>query len=111
MKAPNPLKKAEWEAAQKKVDAWCQSVREGNGLWWKAGLSKQHAIGARVYHEAYEGRPWVSYLYAARAQGITGYQFRAPGEWFAELYAAYFAKRLKKTHPAVGWLKKFKTYA
>ena len=111
VKPPVPAKKAEWEAAQKKVDAWCQSVREGNGLWWKAGLSKQHAIGTRVYHEAYEGRPWVSYLYAARAQGITGYQFRAPGEWFAELYAAYFAKRLKKSHPAVAWLKTFKTYA
>ena len=111
VKPPDPLEKAEWEAAQKKVDAWCQSVREGNGLWWKAGLSKQHAIGKRVYHEAYEGRPWVSYLYAARAQGITGYQFRAPGEWFAELYAAYFAKRLKKTHPAVDWLKTFKSYA
>ena len=53
----------------------------------------------------------MSYLYAARAQGITGYQFRAPGEWFAELYAAYFAKRLKKSHPAVAWLKTFKTYA
>jgi hypothetical protein len=48
----------------------------------------------------------VSYDAAARKQGLTGYQFRAPGEWFAELYAAYKAKMLKPSHPAVAWLKK-----
>ena len=99
---------ADWDAARKKVDAWCQSVRVSNALWNQAGLSKQHAINGRVYHEAYDG-DWVSYLFSARAQGITGYQFRAPGEWFAELYAAYFSKKLKKSHPATAWLKTLKT--
>jgi hypothetical protein len=62
-------------------------------------------IGDRIYHEAY-GRVWVSYFAAARKQALTGYQFRAPGEWFAELYAGFRAKQLKDDHPAMAWLKK-----
>ena len=41
-------------------------------------------------------------------QGVTGYQFRAPGEWFAELYAAFFSKKLNPKHPAAAWLAKLK---
>ena len=51
---------------------------------------------------------WVSYKLAARSQGITGYQFRSPMEWFAELYAAYFSKKLNPKHPAAAWLGKLK---
>jgi hypothetical protein len=98
----------EWEKKAKEAVAWCQAIREENGLWWKAGLSKQLAIGGKVYQEAYKNQ-WVSYNYAARSQGITGYQFRAPAEWFAELYAAYFSKKLNKNHPAVSWLKNLKS--
>ena len=32
----------------------------------------------------------VSYKQAARAKKFSRYQFRAPGEWFAEAYAAYY---------------------
>ena len=62
-------------------------------------------IGKRIYHEAY-ARHWVSYLAAARAKGLTGYQFRAPGEWFAELYAGWKTKKLGPKHPALDWLTK-----
>jgi hypothetical protein len=62
-------------------------------------------IGDRIYHEAY-ARMWVSYLAVARRQALTGYQFRAPGEWFAELYAGFRSKQLKDEHPAMAWLKK-----
>jgi hypothetical protein len=62
-------------------------------------------IGKMVYHEAY-ARTWVGYLAAARNKALTGYQFRAPGEWFAELYAGYRSGKLKDTHPAMKWLKK-----
>ncbi len=63
------------------------------------------AIGGKIYHEAYP-KVWVSYNAAARKQGLTGYQFRAPGEWFSELYAAYKSEKLKPSHPAKGWLDK-----
>jgi hypothetical protein len=62
-------------------------------------------IGNRIYHEAY-ARHWVSFLAAARAKGLTGYQFRAPGEWFAELYAGWKTKKLGGKHPALDWLTK-----
>jgi hypothetical protein len=48
----------------------------------------------------------VSYLASARKGGITGYQFRAPAEWFAELYASFHMDKLKPTHPARNWLAK-----
>ena len=42
------------------------------------------------------------------AKGIRGYQFRAPAEWFAELYAAFHMGKLKPSHPSAGWLQKLK---
>jgi hypothetical protein len=62
-------------------------------------------IGNRIYHEAY-ARAWVSYLASARSKGLTGYQFRAPGEWFAELYAGFRSNKLGPDHPAREWLTK-----
>jgi hypothetical protein len=37
-------------------------------------------------HEAYAGT-WYRYKHAERKKGISEYQWRAPGEWFSELYA------------------------
>jgi len=51
-------------------------------------------------------RDWVGYLADARKQGLTGYQFRAPAEWFAELYAGFRSGKLRDDHPAMDWLKK-----
>ncbi|MEO8081235.1 MAG: hypothetical protein ABI641_11935 [Caldimonas sp.] len=62
-------------------------------------------IGTRIYHEAY-ARQWVSYLAVARSKALTGYQFRAPGEWFAELYAGWKTGKLGPRHPALDWLTK-----
>jgi len=97
----------EWEAARKAALEWCRLVRVDQELWNKAGLSKRLAIDGRVYQEAYDNW-WVSYAYAARAKGITGYQFRSEAEWFAELYAAFFSEKLKPEHPSAAWLGKFK---
>ncbi len=49
--------------------------------------------GGRCYHEGYAGR-WYSYEKGRRdAMSVSDYQWRAPGEWFAELYAwTYIAK-------------------
>ena len=88
---------------------WCQAILNENQLWGKGAECAKRAIGGRVYHEAYPSgdNQWVSYNLDARKQGITGYQFRAPGEWFAELYAAYYSGKLKDSHPYIDWLKQF----
>ena len=94
----------EEKAVRPDVDAWVAAVRVDKGLWWDQAQSKANAIGGRVYHEAY-GNSWVSYKLDARRQGIQGYQFRAPGEWFAELYAACYSDKMKDSHPFMKELK------
>ncbi|MFT5682034.1 MAG: hypothetical protein ACI8RZ_002952 [Myxococcota bacterium] len=49
-------------------------------------------VNGRVFHKAYGHGRWVSYTRTARQQyGVSGYQWRAPGEWFAEAYACYYS--------------------
>ncbi len=98
--APNVLL-VNWAADLEEAAKWCDSVRVGKAPW----KNPPAAVNGRVYHESYK-RKWVSYLYGERTKAIRGYQFRAPGEWFAELYAAFQAGVLKKGHPAMEWLKK-----
>jgi hypothetical protein len=43
-----------------------------------------------IYQMSYQP-VWVRYEYQARARMVSKYQFRSPGEWFAEAYAAYYA--------------------
>jgi hypothetical protein len=92
---------------KQKVDQWCADVISGD-VWWDGAKSKRiaDAIGdGRVYQKAYSST-WNSYKFEARTKGIHGYQFRAAGEWFAELYAAYYSEKLQDAHPFVAELKK-----
>ncbi len=102
--APSGTKPEDWQKAKDKADNWCAGIREKKGLWWDGANSIALAIDGRVYHESYKNK-WVSYKLDARKKGISGYQFRAPGEHFAELYAAYHSGKLKDSNPAVSWLK------
>ncbi|MCI0681071.1 MAG: hypothetical protein L0Y71_03120 [Gemmataceae bacterium] len=83
------------------------AAAQTDGVWSNQALSEQATLGKRIYQEAYPNT-WVSYLADARKRGITGYQFRAPGECFAELYAAWKLGKLKPQNPAVKWLSKIK---
>jgi len=96
-----------WEDARRKVDEWYSAARESSAMWNNGSACSRFSFGTskRVYHEAYEN-DWVSYDLAARKQGVSGYQFRAPAEWFSELYAAYTTKKMNPDHPANTWLKK-----
>ena len=76
-------------------------------LWESQSKSDKATLGTRVFQESYDNA-WVSYLADARKQGMTGYQFRAPGEWVAELYGCWKLGKMKPSHPAVKWLEKFK---
>jgi hypothetical protein len=95
-----------WEQRRRQACAHVDMARAGNNPWGSAAIAGKLNIGGRVYHESYDSGSWNSYAFAARKQAITGYQFRAPGEWFSELYAAYHSKKLKDQHPAVQWLAK-----
>lgn len=72
--------------------------------WKKAdGGTRLGAADAHVYEESYPSN-WNRYEYQARTRILTNYQFRDPGEWFSEVYAAYFGgpatrKRLHTKDP------------
>ncbi len=90
---------------------WYKKASVDSGQLWynQADCEYVETPDHRVYQESYKNK-WTSYPIEERKKGITGYQFRAPGEWFAELYAAYYIKpsKLKKSHPAVAWLSTLK---
>lgn len=66
--------------------------RKKNTPWYKKDGGVRLGTGdkARIVQESYKGT-WTSYAFAARARGVSEYQFRAPGEWFAEAYVSYYA--------------------
>lgn len=78
--------------------------------WMRGDLDGGVALGGRIFQESYAGY-WYSYDHAARARKVSLYQFRAPAEWFAEAYAAYWepprepggerGARLKERDPAL----------
>lgn len=73
-------------------------AREGNSPWGSASIAKACAIGNHTYVESYEG-DWARYSTDQRQYAVSGYQFRAPGEWFSEIYAAICTDRLNDNHP------------
>jgi hypothetical protein len=94
----DPSDAVAWDNARTAIETWVDEVRTGKNPWMSGAGATAHAIGTRAFHEAYDG-DWYSYDLAARSKGMTGYQFRAPGEWFAELYAAYYAGEMNPSHP------------
>ncbi|NVB39562.1 hypothetical protein G6O69_17095 [Pseudenhygromyxa sp. WMMC2535] len=62
-------------------------------------------FGGRYFHCSYKiekSRQWVSFEVESRKDAVSNYQYRAPGEWFAELYAHYYMGTLDD-HPLKGW--------
>jgi hypothetical protein len=59
-----------------------------NQPWFSASDGGEH-LGDYVYQESYANQ-WVRYRHEARARKVSDYQFRDPGEWFAEAYDFYY---------------------
>lgn len=93
-----------WEDLRQGVEQW-RALAGRADVYKDQGACNTLTIVDTIYHEAYP-RLWVSYPASERRKGLTGYQFRAPGEWFAELYAGYRSGKLGKRHPALVWLMK-----
>ena len=100
---PSGVTEEEWERRRVNCENHVKLARKATKPWNSNAQAEKIAIKGRVYQEAYDNS-WNSYLIAARKEGMTGYQFRAPGEWFSELYAAYHIGKMKPGHPAVSWI-------
>ena len=49
-------------------------------------------VGGRLWQRPYGSGDYASFVKTARtSHGVSSYQFRAPGEWFAEAYAVYYS--------------------
>lgn len=59
-----------------------------NRPWFNATDGGEH-LGDHVYQEGYP-HDWCRYRHEARSRMVKPYQFRDPGEWFAEVYALYY---------------------
>jgi hypothetical protein len=59
-----------------------------NSPWFNATDGGIH-LTDHIYQESYP-LDWVRYRHEARSRMLTQYQFRDPGEWFAEAYAFYY---------------------
>ena len=57
--------------------------------WYRHLPSGGTPVGAKIYQRSYSAQ-CTSYDVAARAKKVSQYQYRAPGEWFAEAYPAYY---------------------
>lgn len=55
---------------------------------WSGG-NQPFRLGRHVFLESYDGF-WARFRFSAWSRKMSHYQFRAPGEWFAEAYAAYY---------------------
>ncbi len=83
---PRTVKDADWASLQALLNK-CVKMRMTEWPW---GTSAIFAISNRAYHESYP-EEWVSYSVQARqALEVRDYQWRAPGEWFAEVYAYHW---------------------
>ena len=88
---PAKIEQPDWEKVADFLTNKVLKCRAANQPWYRGAP----VVGGRVYQEAYGGQ-WWSYDDAAKAATkVNGYQWRAPGEWFAEVYAITWMKKKK----------------
>ncbi len=88
---PGTMDPTEWGFVKAQLNK-AVKIRSNNWPWGKGSTV---TLDSRAYHESYDGE-WVSYDPNARTgTEVRDYQFRAPAEWFAELYAYTWFKKTK----------------
>ena len=88
---PDAIAQPDWEKALKFLTEKCLAIRAANSPWFK----NQVIVGGRVYQDS-GGGEWWSYSSAAReSTKVNRYQWRSPFEWFAEIYAITWLKKMK----------------
>lgn len=96
---PEGTSRSQWKTIQKHTTR-ALAVRESENPWFDPKVNAA-AIDGRVYLESYKGK-WHSYAVSERqADSVRDYQWRAPGEWFADLYGYLWLKN-KAPSPSVG---------
>jgi hypothetical protein len=83
------------------MDASNYTEDGGDGPWY---TSNWPTVGGRKFVDAYGSSSDLYSFNAATmaAKGVTEYQWRAPGEWFAEVYQVYYAEQENDPNAAVG---------
>ena len=79
--------------------AWklCETIRNPGQKPWNTVNDIGDGVGC---HEGYSGR-WYTYDAGERnSHSVRNYQWRAQGEWFADLYAWYFIEPVKEKRKA-----------
>ena len=76
---------------------------------WYSDDQMGHHVRGTIYQKSYEGY-WTSYRVKAKRHRVSSYQWRAPGEWFAEVYATYYDPRFPRgsrlAEPVRKWFEK-----
>lgn len=80
---PHGLSDEAWAVAKSTATKVRNSL-SGKKPWYNAKAA-EIAVGGRVYHQV--GNLWSSFLLSARKPTyVSNYQWKAPAEWFAEIY-------------------------
>lgn len=82
---PEGTSRTQWKTLQTYLRT-ARTVRADAKPWFNGSITKYH-IDGRVYLQSYK-KSWSSFQASERrSQRVNDYQWRAPGEWFAEIYA------------------------
>lgn len=89
--APDGAADSDWQKVLGFLADYPQKVIGSYNPWFKEPVD----VSGRAYIQSYSSR-WNSYEVAARAPTkVNNYQWRAPGEWFAEVYAISWLSKKK----------------
>ncbi|WP_275943081.1 hypothetical protein [Pseudenhygromyxa sp. WMMC2535] len=110
--ATNMIKKNRPLGAWERGDSTMQNMAQPfNGRYFHRSypgkISKDTFVGIHGDTDTWitDSNSWVSFEVESRKDAVSNYQYRAPGEWFAELYAHYYMGTLEG-HPLERWFER-----